>query len=433
MSKTLVSIRKSGIEYLKLQYKDIVLALLLFLSSIPTLLVYLNGQAVNYTSYGLPKVLVLLFLLYIILTSSFKINRSAKQVFLTVIFILLNGWLYLTGFYSLALFFGIGSLIAWSAFSKEKVDIPQTLGLYFILLIILTPLISNSLIQFFRHLSMMMIDLLLELSGIDFSRNGTLYLIQGFNVEIWERCSGYSTSRVFLILLSLFYFLQRKWLNLYLLSPFVAIGLGIFANVLRIYIHLLFSIEKGEELPAFVHELIGIVIFIMISFVLGYFLMKDNPSFRFIEADDNQGNDMCGFRTIMLAVIVFLSLSVGLYFIPDRLTKKLDHKYQTGLNHNFNIEHNNVFQEWAGGGVWILFEHPIQYCYQYYGWQEGSKKGVYYRQKDSVKIRTEYNIGGQLFENRFAAVVYKMLRIDLYDQPIQAEIVITELKSPFTQ
>ncbi len=84
-----------------------------------------------------------------------------------------------------------------------------------------------------------------------------------------------------------------------------------------------------------------------------------------------------------------------------------------------------IFLGNAGAGTWILFENPIQYCYQYLGWKKTATKNLYSKDNDYVTITTVYNIGGKEFFNRFLAVLYKILRIDCWKEPVRAEIVIT--------
>lgn len=417
------------ISHFKHRYKDIAFGLVLSLTFMPSLMVYVNGQVVNYTSYGLPKVFILLFMSYVLFTFRFRYPKSSLHIALWVTFSVVSLWFNVVGFYSLSLFFGIGTLILWSASCNDKREYKKTIGFLFVLFLILVPFISNMLIQHFRHLSMIIVDELLQLVQVPFERASTLYTLSNMKIGIWERCSGYSTFRVFLIVLSFMFLVQRKYIKMLLYAPVLAVVLGISCNVLRIFIHLVFSYERGEELSSFTHELIGITIFAIVSIVAIYFLSKN---FRYFPSKNRLAHEvgrLSKSKASLITLFVVTMLVPGLTLLPCRLEKKIEHDYWTKLNRNFEIEHHNYFRERAGGGTWILFEYPIRYCYKYFGWEEGADTGFMYKDTDAVKIGTKYEIGNTVIENRFEAILYKMLRLDLWDAEVKATIVITDLQS----
>ena len=392
---------------------------------LPALIIFLEGKAVNYTSYGLPKFLLVLFLVFLLIYKPFRFARIGKNFLLPAVFLILYLWLNAVGFYSLSLFFGIGSWITWQSQAQEKPDAKETLALLFLLFLILAPLVSNILIQFFRDLSLVLVDQLLHISQITFTRKAALYQLPPLEIEIWERCSGYSSARIFMIMFGFLFLMQRKYLKMLLTAPILAITCGISGNVIRIYTHLLISIKRGTSLPSYVHEGIGILIFMVIAVVTIYFIRPSSHLFAFPKRELPVAGNVSKRDKYIQISLVFIFLFMGLTLLPGRMEKEIHHRYWVTPNRYFQIEHHNAFVEYAGAGTWILFENPVQYCYQYRGWEKTRTKNLYVKDHDVVSISTVYRIGGKEFTHRFFAVLYKILLIHRWKEPVRAEIVIT--------
>ncbi len=417
------------LEFVKQRYHHLLLAFIISISYFPSLIIYFNDQTSNYTMYGIPKLMILLMILFLMITLSYNISQKnpVRQILLSGLFLFFNLWFYFVGFYELSLLFGMSTLVIWSMVSQSNIDYKKALSLLFLLLIIFFPLISKLFIQTFQSISMYFIDHLLNLSDVSYQRNGTFYLIKGFQVEIWEGCSGYSFSRNYLILLLFIHHLRKKYQYI-LPSIIVAIVLGLFTNIIRIYLHILGSNYQGTPLHEWMHDVIGLSIFSVITLIIVYQSFKDRKPLDLIDRSNNQRLSISSTSIILLSTIILIATMFQLSIFPDRINKKITHQYVKSLNTQLKTVHHNTFNEWAGGGLWILFEHPIQYCYKYYGWKEGSQRDQYIKQNKKVTINTVYTIDQRKFTSRFQAILYKIYRIDLYNKPIHVEITIT---SPF--
>jgi len=407
----------------------IAIALLFF--QLPLIIEFVNASHLTFFSFGLSRLLVPIFILYVLIrVSQVDINKLYHYIILMLL-LSFSIWFQLVGFVSLALFISLSaSIILLLIAEKSKLsNVILLIATFFLVL----PFTSNNLVAISRSLSMLLTDQILNIFSISFNRTSTLYQLSNLSIEVVENCSGATTIRIYIItLLAMFYIRKESSIKNLFALPIIAFIAGLLVNTLRISTHLIITNILKHQLSTTLHEIIGIVFFILFFWVfLQYFtisLDQIKQTFFFTDGICPKISTTRSKKKIYIAITTLFLISgtptyISLINLPKTVPQVI---YYENVNQFGQMEYINILSEKKGRGGWILLEHPVEYCFALRGFQlnEIAKKFSTSR----INLITNYKLGKITFANRFLLINYLLFHPQYWNNNISVTVIINENK-----
>ena len=442
----------------RLSLRGFLTGLVCFTPLAPLSFAYLLSNHLGFALYGMSKLFCALYVLVFLAgfpgrlaPSRVPLSGSGKwaaRVALAAGYILAFVS-FLAGFSVYGLFAGIAGLIFFRHFYYNEgrnfsQNLHRSMAWALVLAMILLPVLNLELVGLFRRISMFGVDTFLGLLGIEYERVGITYFFDARQVLVEERCSGASSTRVFLIIFATLFLRRRAYFSFWALSAPLAICAGLTVNTSRISLHILLTLWRGAPPEALLHEALGMFCFllVLVPILLNELWIIDAGSI-YERTDDvlegvvpgdavqesmlpASGKVNFGFSVVVAsALVLLLGTNLWIYFEYEK-PKKLDHELFEGPSLNGAWIREYRFVERRGGGGWIMLEHPIEYCMALRGWNADAQRMTLNRRGRVLELRTAYIIGAKRYRSRIRATFMKWLNPAAWNAPLEVEVRFEE-------